>query len=80
MLMYITFRIGAMTPGKIVFTTWLSRLILSRVHRFNVTAFADERNVRHKLSTALTLARTVTNNDAIDSRYFLESRIKRARK
>lgn len=42
--------------------------------------FADGRNVRHKLSTALTLPRTVTNNDAIDSRYFLESRIKHARK
>lgn len=49
-------------------------------HRSNVIAFADGRNVRHKLSTALTSARTVTNNEAIDSRYFLESRIKHARK
>lgn len=70
---------SAITLGKIVFTTCLSRLILS-VCTVLTLAFADERNVRHKLSAALTLPRTVTNNDAIDSYYFLESRIKHASK
>lgn len=66
-----------MTPGKIVFTNLLGYLGSSYlyVHRSNVTAFVDgrERNVRYKLSTALTSPHKVTNNDAIDSRYFLES-------
>jgi len=32
------------------------------IHRSNIIAFADGQNVRHKLSTALTLPRIVINN------------------
>jgi len=50
-----------MTPGKMIFTTCYLNSSYLYIHRSNV-AFADEQNVRHKLSTALTLPPIVTNN------------------